>query len=196
MAPDYECPKCGIVYAKYNALRQPAPAAAAPAPKPPKATATKNLKAMFAKIENREGAIKVAKENGILFMVVAGIQGVLGFFIAKVLLLDAAAFATCGLFIYYKHSRVAAVIALLLSAAALASTIMNITGHKVGGGNNIFLAVIVVAGGVRAVEATFKLAGRFKERATRGVQKPTPPSTAIVAVGSTPVDNSAGTPPA
>ena len=179
-APDYECPKCGIVYAKFNALRQPAPAAAPAKPEPAKAQPGNALKNMFAKIQSRENAISVAKETGTLFMVVAALQGILGLFLQRWLLLDAAIFALCGYFIFSRHSRVAAVIALVISAAAAVSTFMNITGHNVGGGSNIFLALIVAIGGFRAVDATFKLNGAFKETAKPGVPKLEPAPTAGV----------------
>jgi hypothetical protein len=54
------------------------------------------------------------------------------------------------------------VIASILSGIGLVVTVLNKMGQNVGGGNNIFLAVIVVIAGARAVEATFKLNGRYK----------------------------------
>ena len=118
---------------------------------------------MFAAIQGRDDAEKVAKDCGNAFFVVAAIQGGIGAFIAPSLIFDAAIYALCGYFVRFKHSRVAAVILLLFSGVALITTVMNKMGQNVGGGNNIILAVIVAIAAVRAVEATFKLNGRYKE---------------------------------
>lgn len=118
---------------------------------------------MFAAIQGRDDAEKIAKDCGNGFFAVAAIQGVIGAFIAPSLIFDAVIYALCGYFVRFKHSRVAAVILLLVSGAALIATVMNKMGQNVGGGNNIILAVIVVIAAVRAVEATFKLNGRYKE---------------------------------
>lgn len=123
----------------------------------------KKKSGIFSKITNREDALKVAKDCGNGFFVVAAIQGGIGFFIAPSLIIDAAIYALCGYFIRFKLNRTAAVIALILSSIALVTTFLNKMGQNVGGGNNIFLAIIIVITAVRAVEATFKLHGRFKE---------------------------------
>jgi len=122
----------------------------------------KKKSGMFSAIRTRDDADKVAKDCGNAFFVVAAIQGGIGVFIAPSLLFDAAVYAICGYFIRFRKSRSAAVIASLLSGIGLVVTVMNKMGQNVGGGNNIFLAAIVVIAGARAVEATFKLNGRYK----------------------------------
>jgi hypothetical protein len=117
---------------------------------------------MFSAIRTRDDAEKVAKDCGNGFFVVAAIQGGIGLFVAPSLLFDAAVYAICGYFIRFKKSRSAAVIASILSGIGLVVTVLNKMGQNIGGGNNIFLAVIVVIAGARAVEATFKLNGRYK----------------------------------
>ena len=55
-----------------------------------------------------------------------------------------------------------AALVLLVSAVIGAGvTFASKAGADLGGGNNIFLALIVLWAGIRAVEATFKLHGRF-----------------------------------
>ncbi len=178
MAPDYECPKCGIVYAKFNAARAPAPVLqpVQASHATSAATETKNkpnfLASMFAKIVTRDDALKFTKEGGGLLIGVAILQAIVGSFLARQahlsvrdVLVGSSLLAACGVFVLYKHSRVAAVVALLLSALAVLATAMNLAGKNVGGGSNIFLAVIVAIASARAVEATFKLNGVFKESA-------------------------------
>lgn len=120
-------------------------------------------KRWFSSIDTREDAEKTAKDCGNGFFAVAALQGVLGAFIAPSLIFDAVVYAICGYFIRFKYSRAAAVIAMILAAIAGVTTLMNRMGQNVGGGNNIFLAAIVIFAAVRSVEATFKLRGRFKD---------------------------------
>jgi hypothetical protein len=117
---------------------------------------------MFSAIRTRDDAEKVAKDCGNCFFIVAAVQGGIGVFVAPSLLFDAAVYGICGCFIRFKESRSAAVIASILSSIGLVVTVLNKMGQSVGGGNNIFLAVIAVIAGARAVEATFKLNGRYK----------------------------------
>lgn len=126
-------------------------------------TEEKKKGGMFSAIKGRDDAERVAKECGNASFVLAAIQGGIGAFIAPSLLFDAAIYAVCGYFIRYKHSRIAAVILLLLSSVTLITTFMNRTGQNVGGGNNILLALVIAVAALRAVEATFKLNGRYKE---------------------------------
>jgi hypothetical protein len=124
-------------------------------------------KGWFSGIGTREDAEKTAKDCGNGFFAVAALQGLLGAFIAPSLILDAAVYAICGYFVRFKYSRVAAVVALILATIAGVTTVMNRMGQNVGGGNNIFVAAIVIFAGVRSVEATFKLRGRFKHAESR-----------------------------
>jgi hypothetical protein len=126
----------------------------------------KPKKGMFAKIENRDDALKTIKETSIAFLVVAGIQGVLGFFIAPSVLVDAALYAILGLILMKWKARTAAVLLLLLAGLAAVVTFMNKLGIMAEGGTNIILALIVLWAAVRAVEATFKLHGKFAKEST------------------------------
>ncbi|MDR7134561.1 surface polysaccharide O-acyltransferase-like enzyme [Lysobacter niastensis] len=120
----------------------------------------------FGKIDGRDGAIELAKGCGTAFLVVAALQAALSFIIGYSVLIDAALYAFCGYFIRNKHSRVAAVVALLLALIALVVTFINKAGQNLGGGNNVFIALIVAWAGVRAVEATFKLHGKLSAQAS------------------------------
>lgn len=128
----------------------------------------------FSKIRDRDDAIKAAKDCGTGFFVIAGIQAVIGVWLAPMLLVDAAIFAICGFFIRRSFSRTAAVVALLLSLIAVVTTFMNRIGESVGGGNNIILALIVSWAAIRSVEATFKLHGRYKKTTSVEQQSATP----------------------
>ncbi len=116
---------------------------------------------MFEKIESRDDALQVAKDCGNGFFIFAATQGGIGAFVTPSLLFDAALFALCGYFVRFKQSRAAAIVTLLLSGIVLVATFLNKMGQNVGGGKNIILAIIITIAAVRAIEATFKLNGRF-----------------------------------
>lgn len=124
---------------------------------------TKKKISLFGKLEAKSDAEKTAKDCAYGFYAIAAIQTALSFFLSFSVLLDAALYTICGFFILKKHSRFAAVFSLLLAVGGLFVTFANITGANLGGGNNIFLALIVAWVAIRAVEATFKLHGKYKE---------------------------------
>jgi hypothetical protein len=123
----------------------------------------------FSKISSREDALKMTKDTSMGFFVVAALQAALSFLVGFGILFDAVLYAVGGFFVRRYHSRAAAVILLLLAVVAVGVTFANKAGGNLGGGNNIFLALIVLWAAVRAVEATFKLRGRFAE--TQGASR-------------------------
>jgi hypothetical protein len=124
-------------------------------------------------IESRDDALKVVRESSSGFFLVAAIQAALSFVVGFSILFDAAVYAIGGFFLRRFKSRVAAVVLLLLAALAAFATLANRFGEKVGGGSNIILAAIVLWTAIRAVEATFKLRGRFAAETTTNQTPPT-----------------------
>ena len=125
------------------------------------ATPAKKKMGMFSTIESREDAIEMATGAAKGFLFVAVLQAVIGVALVPAALLDAAVLALLGLILLKSQSRVAAALLLLMSLGEGVVTVMNRLGMMKAGGNNVILAVIMVIVGVRAVEATFKLHGRF-----------------------------------
>ena len=118
-------------------------------------------KRWLTKIENREDALKMVKDTTTGFFVVAGIIAAISFVLGFSLLIDAALY-TAGAFLIRKYnSRAAAVMLLILASVSAGITLANMTGANLGGGNNLFLAIIIFWAAIRAVEATYKLHGRF-----------------------------------
>lgn len=115
----------------------------------------------FAKIASREDAIKVVKDTSTGFFVVAALQAALSFIVGFSVLFDAVLYVIGGFFLRRFNSRMAAVVLLVLAAVGAAVTFANKVGANLGGGNNIFLALIVLWAAIRAVEATFKLHGKY-----------------------------------
>jgi hypothetical protein len=118
-------------------------------------------KVWFSKIESRDDALKMVKDASMAFFFIAGLQAALSFLLGYEILFDAVIYAVGGFFLRRSNSRVAAVILLLLAIVSIGVTFANKVGANLGGGSNIFLALIVLWAAIRAVEATFKLHGRF-----------------------------------
>lgn len=125
-------------------------------------------KGWFSKIESREDALKVVKDTSMGFFAVAGLQAALSFLVGFSVLFDAFIYVVGAFFLRRYNSRAAAVVLLVLALAGAGVTFANKAGANLGGGNNIFLAFIVLWAGTRAVEATFKLRGRFSSEAATG----------------------------
>ena len=120
-------------------------------------------KGMFAKLESREDALKTIKDCAMGFFVVAAIQAGLGYFIAPSLIIDAVLYAVlAGIMLKWK-SRIAAVFLLVIACFAVYMTVLNRLGMAAEGGNNIFLAAIILWAAIRSVEATFKVNGKYAE---------------------------------
>ena len=76
-------------------------------------------------------------------------------------ILDLVLYAAFGIWLRWGNSRVAALLSLSLALLSLGTTIAA-KANLTEGGKNIWLAVGVVWATAKAVEATFKLHGRFK----------------------------------
>jgi hypothetical protein len=85
-------------------------------------------------------------------------------------IIDVAIYVIGGFFLLRFKSRAAAVTLLLLALGGAVATLFNRLGHDLGGGRNVVLAAIVLWVAIRAVDATFKLRGRFSE--PRSVESP------------------------
>jgi len=120
----------------------------------------KKKKGMFSKIESREDALKVVKDTSLAFYCIAGLTAVLAFLLGLSSLVDAVLFSVFAFLLRQFTSRVAAVVLVVLATGGLIVTGINRFGGGEGG-NNLIVALILFWAGLRAVEATFKLHGRF-----------------------------------
>lgn len=125
---------------------------------------TKKKSALFSKIETRDDALKAVRDCSGGFLVVAAIQGLIGMFLFPGVIIDAILLAVLALILRKWHSRLAAVVLLVMSLFILVTTVSNRIGVTSQGGTNIFLAVLMVLVGFRSVQATFLLSGRFAAR--------------------------------
>lgn len=122
---------------------------------------TKKKNSPFAAIDSRSAALEAIQMSAIAFVLVGVIQGVFGAFISLSLLYDAALFIGLGLLLSFLKSRIVALVLLPLSVIMLVFTVLNSAGLTNNGGSNVFLGLVVCWAALRAVEATFKLHGRF-----------------------------------
>jgi hypothetical protein len=117
---------------------------------------------LFTPITTGDDALQMIREASIAFFCVAALQAVVGATLASAMLTDAVIIAVLAGILMKWRSRIAAVLLLLVSGAGLVVTVLNRLGTMAEGGKNIFLAVIMLIVAVRAVEATFKLHGRYR----------------------------------
>ncbi len=115
----------------------------------------------FSKLESREDALKLVKDTSNGFFFIAALQAALAYWLGLSILFDAVIYAVGGCFLRRFNSRAAAVVLLILALVGAGVTVANRAGANLGGGNNIIVAIIVLWAAVRAVEATFKLRGKF-----------------------------------
>ena len=113
-------------------------------------------------IVSRSDSLTVAKRAGIAFWILASIQALVGAFLMPAALADAVVTAALATVLFVWRSRVAAVGLLMLSLWSLVLTALNLIRGTAGGGRNIVFSAVFLWAAVRAVEATFKLHGRFK----------------------------------
>jgi hypothetical protein len=133
--------------------------------------AKEKKKGWFSKIQSREDAIKIVKDTSMAFFVVAAIQAGVSFLLGFSGLFDAAIYAVGGFFLRRFNSRAAAIVLLVLVGVVVAVTFANKAGANLGGGTNIILALIVLWAAIRAVDATFKLHGKFAASAGLGARQ-------------------------
>jgi len=123
----------------------------------------KNKPVLFKFIETKEEARKTIRDASYGFLFLAVLTGVASFVLGAALLTDAALYLVLALLLFWLKSRIVAVLLLVLSCMSLIVTILNKLGKMDQGGGNVLLAIIVVWVAMKAVEATFKLHGKFKE---------------------------------
>jgi hypothetical protein len=129
----------------------------------------------FKAIQTREEALKRIKEISAAFFFLAMLQGAVGIWMATQYpssgfdtgetVIDVSIYTVCAAWLRWGRSRTAAIILLVAATVAFGTTIAAQL-KIIQGGKNIVLALIVFWSAVKAVEATFKLRGRFKQEET------------------------------
>ncbi len=127
-------------------------------------TSSKKKNSLFSKIESRADALKVIKESAIAFVAIGLLQVAAAIFLFPELFFDAVVNIVLGLVLMFLKSRIAAVLLLLWSGAAVVITVLNMFGITASGGTNVIMSLIIFWAAVKAVEATFKLYGRFAHK--------------------------------
>jgi len=117
---------------------------------------------LLSKITDRDSALTVIKETSLVFIIVGIYQAVVYYFVGlNVVLIDAFFYVFLGFSLREWKSRIAAVILLIQTSYAATMTIMHYLGYTDEGGVSIILVVAILFVAIRAIEATFKLHGKF-----------------------------------
>lgn len=123
---------------------------------------TKNPIILFSKITDRDIALKITKETSLVFIIIGIYQCFVFYFVGiNVVLVDAAIYIIFGFVLREWKSRVAAVILLIQASISAVITILHFLGYSSEGEVSIIIVIAILFIAVRAVEATFKLHGRF-----------------------------------
>lgn len=123
--------------------------------------ADKKFGAWLAKIPDRETASSMARECAIAMLFWAVVQTAFSFKYGPSLLIHALILAVGSLGLLYWKSRVAAAVLLLYALANAGITFAIHAGMPLEGGKNIALVLMIAWTALKAVEATFRLRGRF-----------------------------------
>jgi len=126
----------------------------------------KKKKSVFFKtIETIDEANAAIKGVSYGFIFVAIFKGVMGVFLNPDLIIEAVVTLILALLLMFLKSRIVAVLLLIFSLGDFVENLLIKVGIIEADGINIFLASIVVCISIKAVEATFKLHGKFKKEA-------------------------------
>lgn len=117
----------------------------------------------FDPITSRDGALKTIKEAAIGLLVLAGIQTVIFAFVMRSGLIDTFLLAVLALLLLWLKSRIIAILVLVYSIVEGFATLLSFAGVENLGGKNIWLAALIVWTAIKAVDATFKLHGKYAE---------------------------------
>lgn len=117
---------------------------------------------VFKAITNKEEAVKMINEAGILFFVVAILQVIFGYMLNQNMWIDAGLYLVLAFVLKHWFSRIAAV---LLFALALGGFIMSFLMKLnviESGGTNIVLSALILWIAFKTCDAAFKYQGKFK----------------------------------
>lgn len=123
---------------------------------------------IFARIRQEEDAIKVVGAASLAFFIAGGLFMILSYWYGMELLVDGLAYVVLGFLLRQFRSRMIAILLLLLAVVTALMALGIFSGRGFSGGLNIILAAIVVWVGIRAVEATFKLRGKYTAKTPVG----------------------------
>ena len=122
------------------------------------------ISGLFKWIEDEDEALKIIMKSSYGFLIIAFLNGVIGFLTLPEIVPDAIFLLVSGLLLLWLKSRIVAILLLLFGTASLVVTLLNMLGYTKIVGTNIFFTIIIFWLSIKAVEATFKLHGKFKEK--------------------------------
>lgn len=121
----------------------------------------KKYSAWLARIRDRETAFGMARETAIAMLFWAVVQAAFSFKYGPSLVIHALILAVGALWLLRCNSRAAAVALSLYALANAGITLAVKAGVPLEGGRNLALALVIAWTALKAVEATFRLRGRF-----------------------------------
>jgi hypothetical protein len=122
----------------------------------------KRVVGFFSTIKNRGDAQLMIRYVVLGYYLLSGVLVILALFNRSTVWVDALVYAGLAYALGRSHSRAIAIILALLSLGLLATTLVQVPAEAIRGRNPL-VAFFMLMSSLRAVEATFKLYGRFSE---------------------------------
>jgi len=165
------CPGCGQEVIVPRVQTDPEPPPILPSPTPistaasPKKEGRDEFGILFADINSRADALKVVRITGICYLVIGAINVIIGER-GSFLYLDAVIPMVCGILIWWRHSRAAAITLLAILTVGIIFGIIDDGWQKTlfspSGYINMFQFILTI----RAIESTAKLRKQYSNRIT------------------------------
>lgn len=124
------------------------------------------------RIADHATAWRMARECGIAMLFLAAVQAAFSFKYGPSLLLHTVVLAAGGFSLVRWQSRAAAVVLILYALAGAGITVAITSGMPLAGSSNWALALLIFWTALKAVEATFRLQGKFAFTASPRVSEP------------------------
>jgi hypothetical protein len=121
------------------------------------------ISGFFKWIEDEDEALSIIMKSSYGVLIIAFLNGLIGSLTLPAVVPDAIFLLISGVLLLWLKSRIVAVLLLLFGIASLVVTLLNIAGYTQIVGTNIIFTIIIFWLSIKAVEATFKLHGKFRE---------------------------------
>lgn len=118
---------------------------------------------IFKSITNKEEALKMINEAGILFFITAIVQVVFGYILQQDMWIDAVLFLVLAFGLKYWYSRIASVFLFFLSLGGFVMSLLVKLTLIESGGTNVIFSALVLWVAIKSCEATFKYQGKFSK---------------------------------
>ena len=125
--------------------------------------AKKKKPPLFKVIASRHEALETINDSSVALLFLAALQGGIGYVYRPGLVIDAVILAALAAYLRWHKSRIVACLLLLMAIGMTITTVLSLLKIAEVGGHNISVALLMCWIAGKAVEATFKLHGKYSK---------------------------------